>query len=568
MKLTRRQLAAMAAAGLVPARAAVVRRPNGMREVAESSRYTVARDENWYLAFTGMAVTQQGHLVCSYLKTDAHHRTTTDIMIARSEDGGRTWKSHQSIAHLDVHKDEGIWVAPELNSLRDGRLVVICDRGHRKPGQSFPMLSDWQKPDRGMWNYLFLSDDGGRTWTGPRKVDDVGGEPERIHELSNGWWIFTRTQSKPTSEIKHPTLPWGPNYYMSVGVISEDKGKTWGRTVTVADSPLHGDCEVGLVEMEPGHIMAVTRIGDGNGRYGQPSRILHSYDYGLTWSKPELAPFYGQRPIPGRLKLGKVLVTFRNTWGTPGSCAILFDPDEAFGFQPASWIWDESRCRLKDGVMEIRTADGRANSVEFGFYPVEDDDSDVEVEAELMVKEAGPEGCLISAGGWVRFEPRRVSLADRPADGFDIDATKWRKYKLTARKGEFSIEADGKRMLSVPRAPVHQRYVRLGSRGYATKYTGMKSRTLWRALSVKVENRRDYSIDWKWEPRKGYPDQFRRDRIVRLERNGSFSPGDSGYSGWAQMPDGRIAVADYTCGDPPAKKPYVRAYLLEEKDLA
>jgi hypothetical protein len=96
----------------------------------------------------------------------------------------------------------------------------------------------------------------------------------------------------------------------------------------------------------------------------------------------------------------------------------------------------------------------------------------------------------------------------------------------------------------------------------------MRSRSLWRALSVKVENRRDYSIDWKWEPRKGYPDQFRRDRIVRLERNGTFSHGDSGYSGWAQMPDGRIAVADYTCGDPPAKKPFVRAYILEEKDLA
>jgi hypothetical protein len=83
-----------------------------------------------------------------------------------------------------------------------------------------------------------------------------------------------------------------------------------------------------------------------------------------------------------------------------------------------------------------------------------------------------------------------------------------------------------------------------------------------------VANRRDYSIDWQWEPGKGYPDQFRRDRIVSLEGNAGFWAGDSGYSGWAQMPDGRIAVADYTKGDPPAPKPFVRAYILEEKDLA
>jgi hypothetical protein len=82
---------------------------------------------------------------------------------------------------------------------------------------------------------------------------------------------------------------------------------------------------------------------------------------------------------------------------------------------------------------------------------------------------------------------------------------------------------------------------------------------------VKVKNRRDYSIDWKWRPRQGYPDQFRRDRIVRLERNGSFWPGNSGYSGWTQLPDGKIAVADYTCGDPPEDKPLVRAYILEEQ---
>ena len=55
----------------------------------------------------------------------------------------------------------------------------------------------------------------------------------------------------------------------------------------------------------------------------------------------------------------------------------------------------------------------RENAVEFTLYPVEDDDSAVEFEAELMVKEASANGCLIRAGGWVRFLPNRVEMADR-----------------------------------------------------------------------------------------------------------------------------------------------------------
>lgn len=68
----------------------------------------------------------------------------------------------------------------------------------------------------------------------------------------------------------------------------------------------------------------------------------------------------------------------------------------------------------------------------------------------------------------------------------------------------------------------------------------------WRSFAVKVENRKDHSIDWRWTARAGFPDQFRRDCIVRLARNGSFSAGNSSYSGWAQRKDGGIVIADYT----------------------
>lgn len=563
-----------------------------MREIPAASRVVIAKDEVWYHGFTGVAESK-GILVCSYLKTDQHLRTTTDIMIARSTDGGLTWKDHRSLTHHDIENHSAIWVAPELNILKDGRLVLLCDKGQRKVGQELPVLSTWQTSEYGMSNWIFFSDDGGLTWTEPQKTDDVGGEPERVHELSNGAWVYTRTDARPTKEIKNPVAPWGANYYRSTAVFSDDKGKTWNRTVAIVDDPLIGDCEVGISEYAPGKIAAFTRIGDAGSRYGQPSRGVYSSDFGKSWSKPILMPFYGHRPIPGMLKSGKMLVTFRNSWGTTGTYAFLFSPNEKFTFQPNSFIWDESRCQLNGDAMEIKTDSGSRNAVQFSLYPVEDDDSVVEMNAEFSVKEADREGCLISAGCWVRFFPNRIELADRPAESINFDTTNFHKYRFINKNKQFSIYIDGQLKLQTSTDGIHTRYVRFGNRpggqppsgtisaevpqnskGKSTtplrgvQFFENTSHTLWRSISAKVMNRRDHSIDWSWSAKKGFPDQFRRDRFVRLERNGTFAAGDSGYSGWTQMTNGKICIVDYTTGDEGKMPPAVKAYLVSESDLA
>jgi hypothetical protein len=65
-----------------------------------------------------------------------------------------------------------------------------------------------------------------------------------------------------------------------------------------------------------------------------------------------------------------------------------------------------------------------------------------------------------------------------------------------------------------------------------------------------------------------YPDQFRRDHLILLERNGSFAVGNSGYSGWTQMSSGEIVVADYTCTEHNLPKPILRAYRLSLDEAA
>lgn len=570
--ITRRAALLLAASGV-----AYPKSRETMREVSAADRVTIREDKGFYLHSVGLAAFPDDELVCTYRRSDEHIASEAEIWCCRSRDRGRTWTGHTMISRLGWDPGKASWVAPQLGQGRDGTLYLLVDRGEKKSKFDWPMLSQWQMKDRGMSNHLFISRDRGRTWEGPRKVDDVGGEPSYIVELSNGTLLYTRTDSKPTTAIKVPTMPWGPNYYRSTAVFSTDKGRTWTPGAAVADDPLAGDCEVGIAEYAPGKLIAITRIGDGGGRFGHPSRFVFSDDFGKTWGKPVLSPLYAQRAIVKPLANGRLGVSYRNAWGTTGTCFVEIDPREKLGFQPNSMIWDESRCGIANGAMEIRTAEGREAAVEFTLFPVEDDDSAVEFEAELMVKQAARNGCAIGAGAWLRFLPDRVELADRPADGFAIDATKWHSYRIVNRGGRIRIAVDGKQMLDVANAGVFNRFVRFGNRSGASTqgqrsgarqplkgmaYQDNASHSLWRRMRVQVANRRDFSIDWSWSPKNGYPDQFRRDRVVRLEKNGSFAAGDSGYSNWAQLRDGTIVVADYTSGNPPAAHPLLRAYRI------
>ena len=550
-----------------------------MRAIPPDAKFTVASDidkssgspnpKGWYYSVANVVSTDSG-LVAVYRRSDSHTCITSDIMVAYSGDKGRTWTGHHSISHKDVYRDHGVWVAPQLSRLRDGRLVIIADLGHRSPSKGWPMLAHWQKADRGMSNHLFWSRDNGKTWDGPHKIDDIGGEPGYVVELSDGTLVYTRTESRETESLWNPPLPWGKIYYANVAVFSDDGGKTWERTSVLSDSPYHGDCEVGIVEMEPGHLMAATRIGFGNGQFGQPSRLIHSYDNGRTWKHSwkdaELAPFYGQRNIIRKLESENLLVTYRNRWGTLGSYAFIFSPDEKPGFQPSSFIWDESRVALVGDVMTISSGEGTEKAVDFSLYPAQAPSTRVEIEAELKVEEAGVNGCTISAGCWIHFQPNRVFLGDRPEDGFEIDASEWHSYRIVRAEGRISIFVDGRKRLDKATDGIETRLVHFGNR--TGRYVSNSSLSRWRLISARVDNKDDYSIDWKWNARDGYPDQFHRDRMVALDYSA-----DSGYSGWAQTPDGTIVILDYTNEQirnatwQHAPQPLMRSYVTTEDTL-
>lgn len=575
-----RRVAVLAVAALIAPAAAAAPFHRDSLAIPESAKFTVSRTEypglhnpnprGWYYKCANVVLAQDGSLVACWQLSDNHTSLTSWIMVARSTDGGKTWSGHRPISHRNVWEHRAIWVVPQMSVLRDGRIVIVCDLGQRSPGQSSPMLSEWQRPERGMSNWMFWSTDHGQTWTEGEKVDSVGGEPGYVRELADGTLAYTRTSSKQTDQLRNPPAPWNDVYYRNEIVFSDDRGKSWRRTAWLADSPFHGDCEVGLAELAPGRLIAASRIGLGNGRFGHPSRLLYSDDGGRTWPRAHPAPFYGQRVHLGKLQSGKLLATYRNVWGTPGSRALVFDPAERPGFQPTSHLLDETRAELTPEALTLRTTAGRRGAVEFNLYPAQDDKSRVEIEATLKIDETEPNGVAISAGCWVRFETGRISLGDRPAAGFAFDTRGWHTYRIVRDATGIVIFVDGVERLRERIDDLWVRPVRFGNRAVpraGDSYSGNRSVSHWRAIAVRVVNdARDYSIDWRWTPAQGYPDQFRRDRTVVLDY---APPADGGYSSWTQLPGGKIVILDYTTGGrfDDGATPFIRAYHTSEHEL-
>jgi hypothetical protein len=552
---------------------------NGMRMLPAENRVTVADTPNVYHHSAGIVSTRDG-LVCVYRTSDQHIASWVNINMARSHDGGRVWTDHRVLSESSFEKDHANWVAPQTSLLRDGRIAVLVDRGVKHSPFDWPSLAQWQMPDHGMSNWLMTSADNGHTWEGPRKVDDIGGEPSYIVPEIAGPLMYSRTDSRPTSAKKNPSMPWGPNYYRSTAVFSDDGGKTFVRTSPIFDDPLYGDCEVGVAEYAPGKLIAISRVGDGGSAFNQPSRFAFSDDGGRTWSKPKLSPIYAHRPcvrpLAGHHR--DLFVTFRSASnGTPGTLAWKFDPEKDYGYQPNAFVWEEQRCALEADGLHLHTDEGNTGAVEFSLYPMEDDESSCELRATLALLDADTYGCNLCCGTWIRIEKGRVSLADRADAGFALDTENVHDYRIVAENQRVKIYVDGQQRLDESTDGIFMRNVRFGNRRGAKAaashqpggpltvegggYHRNRSHSVWKKVELAVKNRRDHSVNWTWTAASGhYPDQFRRDQLIMVERNATFSNGNSGYSGWTQQPDGNVVIADYSATEQALPKPILRAY--------
>lgn len=220
-----------------------------------------------------ICVTKGGDLLIAHYAEKAAR-----IHLARSTDGGRTWKDAGKVADIGG----GQPYPGALNTLKDGRLLLTWN-----------FWLDPKDYNKGRRPYFATSADDGRTWTPPRKLPVELAEPgyvrHAIWERSPNEWIFPmgdRVVSYDPAADKavpfgDPKLITGPLVQTKTGTLlhagqrSTDAGKTW-KPIAQCFRMNAYNCD--MIALTNGWVVAVEPNSKNS------FRLIASFDDGQTWT--------------------------------------------------------------------------------------------------------------------------------------------------------------------------------------------------------------------------------------------------------------------------------------------
>ncbi len=274
--------------------------PDTARESAVAvERYDVFRSgaEGYPSIRIPALVTTQAGTVLAFAEGRQQNRdhAENDIVLKRSEDGGRTWGAMQVIA------------ADGRNCLNNPQAVVLPGSGrvlllyqvfpHNL--HTVPMGDEVKIADPGITgetvqkSYIIHSDDDGRTWSAPREVTAGVKRPASVgHAGGPGIGIVLRRGPHrgrilmPFNESMYPpgSLDPGERFFHVYAAYSDDQGETWGYGENAPhDQNLPGQNgwgnEVQMAELVDGAVLMNSRSFGGN----RLRKTAASRDGGLTW---------------------------------------------------------------------------------------------------------------------------------------------------------------------------------------------------------------------------------------------------------------------------------------------
>ena len=507
--------------------------------------------------------TREGRLLLVYSDNDQHWSQENQILtILASDDLGKTWFKLSEVDCANLAEGDERLVTPRLSCLSDGRLVVLIDHddySHFHEEQSFG-------------NWLYWSNDDGKTWSPPQTNEIPGFEPDRVCELPNG----------SLAVVSH--VMRGKSMEFAVVItVSKDRGKTWKEFATVAHDGYHRFCEGALVQFKTAqgnNELAV--LMRENHCSGLPGFVSFSRDGGHNWTAPQMLPFHFHRPYGKQLPDGRVMVTGRNLLGGIGTYAWAGNLKEEAGYYEIGGPMAEYKAYFENGLFVIEN--GPELDCRYSMLPPENPKSEIIFEAELKLEGTDDKAaaflslCGLNLHGHngvvIHIAPNWIMLNDRGMDfAKKIDMRQFRNIKIHCRRGLLTVEADGKVLIS--QSVFHEGqhygdwYSPLPGGRMQFGQLGDEGKSYWKTVHCRIINPSMPDFDYSWNAADGkYPDAYQRERLTLIHSNVHpriKSWPDHGYSSWLILEDGSIMFVDYTnCGDKPGKSHLVGARFRPE----
>lgn len=263
--------------------------------VARRFRLTTAGQLSETRQFTGRpcAVHLGGQILAGYYRGSDHRAGASELVLVRSNDGGRTWPVDQA-PFVGAIEREVLWIAGipfwsttgcQLTLLRSGRILAHFNRVWAETGPVPPMP----------WRYVLstYSDDGGATWAPVYNTVDVGTQ-----------FAFSQGSGGRCLERADGCVSCG-GYWRNAGEwrycagvmtsCSQGEAGSWTLSSTVACDASPGGRqyeETQLVAAGDGSWLATVRVDDTYDILG-----YRSWDEGRTW-EPEGKFFEGANGAP------------------------------------------------------------------------------------------------------------------------------------------------------------------------------------------------------------------------------------------------------------------------------